>query len=456
MSDGKIRISGSPQFTRRQIIQAVATATLAGPLLSACTKATPSTPAASSGTTAPAAPAVKKQVTLKWQTATLTEAQYEPVWKEMLEKFHKAHPNITVEPVLVARKDHWTKFVTAAKANQAPDVVAVDLAPAAYNGYIVPIDTYFNAEPAQFRNVWSKDTLSGAMWKGKLVGVPTTGGIYAEYYNKELVEKAGLDISKPPKTWEEYLAWAKKLTGPDRWATAILGGKTDTTTRTLLCWIWSNGGEIFNADMTQTTFASNPKTLEALKYYINLDLEHKVVAPGAVNTNYLEQTTLFAQEKIATMRNAYWAYAKVEGDNPKITSKIAVAFPPMQGGNNVTLGTMAADSISKDCKDPEAAWTFIKFMADKEWAIKKAQTAKWISLRTDLSGEPEIMKDPLMAQFFEYGKRTRSYPLPHPLWADMAANDIVMALQTALLKKDTIEGAFQKLDADIAKKIKEM
>ena len=28
----------------------------------------------------------------------------------------------------------------------------------------------------------------------------------------------------PPKTWAEYLDWSKKLTGPDQWATAVLGG----------------------------------------------------------------------------------------------------------------------------------------------------------------------------------------------------------------------------------------
>lgn len=417
-------------------------------------------PTAAVATQTPAAAAAPKpagQITLQWQNANLTEAQYEPIWKELVAKFQAQNPNIKVEPILVARQDHWTKFVTAAKANQAPDVVAVDIASAAYNGYLRPLDDLWNAEPESYRKAWTKDILSAASWQGKLYGLPSWGGIYAELYNTDLVKAAGLDMAKPPATWDEYLTWAKKLTKEgQQWATAILAGKTDTTVRILLQWIWSNGGEAFNADMTESTMAKNPQALEAIEYYLNLDLVHKVIAPGAVNTNYLEQTVLFGQGKIATMRNAYWAFAKVIIDNPAMKGKIAVAFPPMQGGRKVTLTTMSADSISKDSKNPEAAWSFVKFISDREWGIKRAVVANWMPLRNDLVDDPEVKKDPMLQQFLEYGKVARAYPLPHPLWADISAQDIPTAVQSALLKKGTIKEVFQKLDADLNKKFKDM
>jgi len=396
-------------------------------------------------------------ITLQYQTANLTEAQYAPVWKEMFAKFEAQNPNIKIEPILVARKDHWTKFVTAAKANQAPDVVAVDIATAAYNGYLRPLDDLWQAEPASYRQVWSQDVIRAAMWKGKLYGLPSWGGIYGEIYNKEIVRRAGLDTNKPPATWKDYLEWAKKLTKEgQQWALAILAGKTDTTTRMLLMWIWSNGGEAFDPDITQATFASNPKALEAIEFYLNLDLTHRVGAPGAVNINYLEQTTLFAQEKIATMRNAYWGVAKVVGDNPAIKDKIAVAFSPMNTDKKVTLATMAADSISKDCRHVEAAWKFIKFVNEREWAIKRITVSNWMPMRNDIAGDPEASKDPLLAQFLEYGRYARAYPLPNPLWADIAANDIVATVQSVLLKRASVKDAFAKLDADLNRKFKEL
>ena len=435
------RMSGEG-VSRRTVLQGLAAVAAVGGARAAFGAA----PAARSGT-----------VTLQYQTANLTETQYEPVWKEMFAKFEAQNPNIKIEPILVARKDHWTKFVTAAKANQAPDVASVDIASAAYNGYLRPLDDLWQAEPAAFRQAWTADSIRTASWKGKFYGLPSWGGIYGEIYNRDLVKQAGLDLSKPPATWADYLQWAKRLTKEgQQWALAILGGKTDSTTRMLLMWIWSNGGEAFNADMTQSTFASNPKSLEALEFYLGLDTVHKVVAPGAVNVNYLEQTTLFAQQKVASMRNAYWGVAKVVGDNPAIKDKIAVAFPPMNAGTKVTMATMAADSISKDCKHPEAAWKFIKFVNDREWGIKRALVSNWMPLRTDLATDPEVKKDPMLVQFLEYGKVARAYPLPHPLWADIAANDIVGAVQSALLKQATVKDAFSKLDAALNAKFKEV
>lgn len=400
--------------------------------------------------------AAQQPIVLHWQTANLTESQYEPVWKATIAEFEAANPGVKIEPVLVARKDHWTKFVAAAQAKQAPCIVSVDLATAAYNGYLLPLDKYFAAEPADFRRAWSSDMLSASKWKGQLYGLPIWGGTYAEIYNRDLVTKAGLDPAKPPKTWAEYLAWAKKLTGNDTWATAVLGGKTDTTTRVLLMWIWSNGGEAFNADMTEATFAKNPKSLEAIKFYLGLATRDKVAAPAPTTTNYLEQTNLFAQGKIASMRNAYWAVAKVNGDNPAMKGKVFVANGPANIPNAPTLATVTASSIAANCAHPDMAWKFIKFDAGKKWSVERAKVANWMPLRNDLGDDPAIKADPLLEQFVKIGTNARSYPLPSPVWAEIAANDIVDAVQKALLAPEKTEEIFRDLDARVTKKLKDV
>src|SRR5688500_11013232 len=64
-------------------------------------------------------------ITLQWQATGLSEAQYEPIWKEMVAAFEQKHPNVKIEPVIVPHKDNWTKFVTSAQARQAPGVASV-------------------------------------------------------------------------------------------------------------------------------------------------------------------------------------------------------------------------------------------------------------------------------------------------------------------------------------------
>ena len=66
--------------------------------------------------------------------------------------------------------------------------------------------------------------------------------------------------------------------------------------------------------------------------------------PAPTTTNYLEQTNLYAQEKIASMRNAYWAVAKVDGDNPAIKGKSFVAPGPANVANAPTLTVVTASS----------------------------------------------------------------------------------------------------------------
>lgn len=46
---------------------------------------------------------------------------------------------------------------------------------------------------------------------GKLVSMPFNSSTPVLYYNKDAFEKAGLDASKPPKTWEELAQAAKKI-----------------------------------------------------------------------------------------------------------------------------------------------------------------------------------------------------------------------------------------------------
>ncbi len=397
----------------------------------------------------------QQSVVLQWQTANLTESQYEPVWKDTIKEFEAANPGVKIEPVLVARKDHWTKFVAAAQAKKAPCIVSVDLTTAAYNGYLLPLDKYWNAEPAEFKRAWTDDMLSASKWKGQLYGLPIWGGTYAEIYNRDAVQKAGLDPTKPPKNFNEYLAWGKKLSGNDHWFTAVLGGKTDTTTRVLLTWIWGNGGEAFNKDMTEATFAKDAKSLEAIKFYLGL-ARQGVAAPAPTTTNYLEQTNLFAQGKIASMRNAYWSMAKVVGDNPALAGKMFVATSPSNVPNAPTLATVTASSISSSCANPDVAWKFIKFDAGRKWAIQRAKVSNWMPLRNDLADDPEIKSDPLLAQFVRIGQNARSYPLPHPAWAEIASNDIVDAVQKALLAPEKTDEIFRDLDTRLTKKLRDL
>ena len=395
------------------------------------------------------------KITLQWQTTALSEAQYEPIWKEMVAAFEAKNPNIKIEPVIVPRKDNWTKFVTSAQARQAPCVVSVPVPTAAYDGYLMPLDDMLAAEPAEYKAVWTENGLKALTFENKLYGLPFYAGIYGEIYNAEMVRKAGLDPAQLPKTWAEYLDWTKKLTGQDHWGTAVLAGPTDTTTRVLLSWIYSNGGKAFNDDLTEATFAKDPKSLEAIKFYLGLASEHKVTAPAPATLNYNEQTILFAQQKIATMRNAYWGIAKVLGDNPGLQDNIVVSAPPANSPNARTVATITAMSISSNCEYPKEAWEFMKFMMEPQWAVKMVAASNWMPMRTDVAKHPDVAGNPVVQKFLEMGTTALTIPLATPAWEQIASKDVVAAVQQALQEPDKVDAIFTELDAQVTSRLQE-
>lgn len=397
--------------------------------------------------------ALSESITLQWQSSVLTEAQYAPVWQAMVAEFEAQNPDIKIEPILVPRADNWTKFVTAAQARQAPCVVVVPVPTAAYNGYLLPLDQFWDNEPEAYRAVWPETALGVVTFDEQLYGLPFYAGIYGEVYNRSMVEAAGLDPDNPPQTWDEYLEWAQALRTDDTYATVILGGPTETTTRLLLSWIHSNGGSAFNEDLTEATFASNPKSLEAIKFYLGLASEHDVVPEGAATTNYAEQTVLFAQEKIGTMRNAYWGIAKVLGDNAELEDDIIVAPVPGNSPDAHTSATVTTVSISSNCEHPEEAWEFIKFMNEPQWAVQMVSTSNWMPLRNDLLDHPAVAGDPIVQEFLKMGSTALTLPLPTPAWSQIARVDVVEAVQRAIQEPDRVEEIFTELDVLVTQRL---
>jgi ABC-type glycerol-3-phosphate transport system substrate-binding protein len=136
-------------------------------------------------------------------------------------------------------------------------------------------------------------------------------------------------------------------------------------------------------------------------------------------------------------------------DNPALAGKMVVGPVP---GNGTTLALLSPASISASCRYPEQAWKFIKFQTEKKWVVAMAQVSDWMPLRNDMANDPAF-QDPLMQRFLEIGLKARSYPLPHPAWAEIGTVDIVTAVQRAILEPAKTEQIFRDLDTLLDKKL---
>src|SRR5919198_596658 len=82
---------------------------------------------------------------------------------------------------------------------------------------------------------------------GELYGVPFHNSTPLLYYNVEHFKEAGLDPSRPPRTWAELVDAAKKLTKGDRSGFLMPAGY-DYLGWLMEAFSMSNGGRYFNED----------------------------------------------------------------------------------------------------------------------------------------------------------------------------------------------------------------
>ncbi|MFC7260507.1 ABC transporter substrate-binding protein [Streptomyces lutosisoli] len=119
--------------------------------------------------------------------------------------------------------------------NQAADITR----------YVKDLKSYGTIQQ-QLRDIYTVD--------GKIYGVPRTGYSMGLIYNKKLFEKAGLDPDRPPATWEDVRADAKKI--------AALGngtvGYADYSAQNQGGWhftaeLYSQGGNVVSEDGKKAT-----------------------------------------------------------------------------------------------------------------------------------------------------------------------------------------------------------
>ena len=135
----------------------------------------------------------------------------------LAEGFNKSQTEYKVNPVY---KGSYTETLTAAiaafRAKQAPHIVQVfEVGTAnmmAAKGAVYPVYQLM----ADAKEPFDPKAYIGPVYgyystpDGKLLSMPFNSSTPVLYWNKELLQKAGLDPNKPPKTWPELGEMAKK------------------------------------------------------------------------------------------------------------------------------------------------------------------------------------------------------------------------------------------------------
>jgi len=424
--------------------------------------------AVSLGGTALASPTRAPAYVPNFQTSTLEvwldkwgpDETWLQLWGEVKEK-----TGISVKETVIPFSDLEAKALTSLAGGIAPDIIfnhPIFTATWATKGVAIPLDPYL-ARPNSTINVNNlNDFFPGALnyqrWGGQIWGLPMDFEATLYYYNKSMIEAAGLQ--DPGEMWKaDHNAW--NLSVFSDYATRLSSGNADTaifgaseiakSMRVQAPFLWGHGGDMFAPDYSETVINS-PGSLQGWSFladHVRLGWSPSVA--GRDQPYIGTMTPLFNSSRLAFIYNIRGYLSNLKQD----LNIGMVPTPTMPNGMQITRCAPDSFAITSKAKDPDAAWAVLQIMIERGselLMLAKAASPNRLSLLQSDSWTKALApwEDNEMYQFVTAS--ARAVPLP-PNFNEMdgiaeAAYDQIVLRQTS--EADAMNGAKAQIDPILA------
>jgi multiple sugar transport system substrate-binding protein len=352
------------------------------------------------GGAAPGPGLAQQPIQLRFMSWYFGEDPAGPTLKALFAEFEKRNPTIKVVAETVTSAERVPKFTAAMEAGRGPDLY-MDTPPNAPNliarGYCLDLESRMKADDLLARfTKGDLDSFTDA--KGDHYFVPYSTGPMGLIYNAKAFQDAGLDPNKPPKTWEELLEYAKKLTRDGKYGIGLFGKGDNSSVWRLWYWWMSNGAEVLTADGKKSAINS-PAFIEAIDFWADLYRKHKVAPPSVPANSFGENNQLLAQGVVAMVESGVWQFGVTEKINPAIKGQLRAAPMPKRKVDVAVGGGTDALCITAGSKNVDAAWQLVKFLSSAEAGVTVWKMHGKFPANVQSMQSPELKSDPLVQAF---------------------------------------------------------
>mgnify|MGYP001770978401 CR=1 FL=1 len=356
----------------------------------------------------------------------------------MVNAFNKAQDRVRVK--YVVQQDITTKFLTAATAGQAPDVMIWDrflTALYAPKGVLAPINTYLSRDKINPKSFYA-EAIRELSYGDNLYGLPLTVDARALFYNRKLLREAGV---QPPRTWDELRQAAIKLTKRDASGKLVQSGFALDDVGLFNMWLQQAGGSMLTPDLTKSTFNS-PAGLKVLEFWNQLLNNDRVYELGFGRGEGNAQDP-FVTGKVAMMYTGPWMISGYRKYGKDLDFGIV---PPVQGPGGYQGAIMGGFglAIPAAAKNKDAAWEFIKWwLADPKNALMWGKTSNNIPGNLAAVNDPYFQRDPFWKPITDTLKFAKIRP-PVPGYPPMEGQAVIPNIQLFLEGKQDAQTALKK------------
>jgi multiple sugar transport system substrate-binding protein len=314
---------------------------------------------------------------------------------KLIKEFNDTHPDIFVNHVHMGNYTALSqKIMAAVQAGNQPDVAQSFEAWTAnmMKGDVLrPFDDFIEQDPN-----FGKDDLEdfypvfieSNTIDGKLMSFPFNKSVSVLYYNKDIFFMNDLDPNHPPKNWEEYRDYLKRLT-----MDLDGDGKIDQygSTFAISAWQFQNslllaGGEIMNKDNTKALFNSD-KGVEALQFINDVMMKDQSVY---LSSGYDGQNDFLAG-KVAMVEGSSVSMVFLRQTGIDFNLGIA-ALPTHRTKRTLISGTNVVIFRKDDEERQKAAWEFVKWFTDTKQTAQWSYETYYMPVRRSSLEEPLLRK----------------------------------------------------------------
>lgn len=328
-------------------------------------------------------------------------------FEPLIRDFKATYPKVNIEYRKKTIEDYEKDVVNALAEGNGPDIFMI------HNTWLPKHQAKITPIPVElmgikeykdtFVDVASDDFIS----EEGIYAVPLYIDTLALFYNKDFFNNAG--IPKPPVTWEEFQSHVEKLTKRDDSNNILEAGAAIGTAKNInrspdiLSALMIQKGTEMTSDNREASF-SDSLGQDALRFYTQFADRRKTSYTWNPLLHY--SIDAFSERTAAMMFNYSYQYQTLKAKDPRLNFKVA-PFPQIDKNIKTNYANYWAPAVSASSENTQAAWTFLKFITEKQ------ETEKYLSITKKPAARRDIIEtqktDPEIGVFAEQALSARSW-----------------------------------------------
>lgn len=357
-----------------------------------------------------------------WVMSTTEQQQAD--MRELLKPHLAANPALRVNVTVLNWESAWAKVTAAAASGQGPDVIELG---STWVPAVSSMGALESIGAQQQRELGGAQAFMPVMWSTthrhddpKIYAVPWYADARAAFYRTDVFKKAGVDPRDAFANWGSFKQAMQKINGTEIAGKKIaaLGypGKNDwNVVHNMAPWIWSAGGDFLSADRKRSALNAT-EAVQAIVYYTSFAAEG-LVPRGALEKDSGQIESGFFNGQYAVIFTGPWilkqmATPKAKGGQLETLAASNFAIAPYPAGlkGNATLLSGSSLAIMKSSKHKAEAWKLLSYLTGREAQLRYSQMSSMLPTRLDAMDDPQLKRDPHVAQFLALAKNGRHYP----------------------------------------------